>query len=457
MESEERDIMGLIACAPWREAVTYRETWPHEYVVIQKDNQQELLAEFCRRLLRGEGVAGRFFHQTRSYLFLGDYKYWVMDEFEDIDPESYDSVLNRALLFKDRRDFVIQRGDNANRKEASAMATQPLGRIGEVPIKQIWPDEARNFTVWLSEPENLQLLGDALELNLELVKREAPVGRYRLDILAREKEFGGRNVAIENQIGWSDHGHLGQLLTYSAGHGAGVVVWIAREFTDEHRAAIEWLNQCTTGHFEFYAVEIHAVRIGDSIPAPEFRVMAFPSGWPKEKQHTPIASSPENDRYRTFHQPMMEDLQELGFTSEIEAEAERYLDLISGLEIEGYEECVYYGVCLDDWYGIQAAEAYGKAWIYLWFRGGRGFVNQTFEVMKEQMVEIETEFGAELDWWRIDRRWNIAAVRIGMDCSIDDPQEKHDETRTWMLETLPRLREVLNPRLERILAEMEEA
>ena len=82
------------------------------------------------------------------------------------------------------------------------------------------------------------------------------------------------------------------------------------------------------------------------------------------------------------------------------------------------------------------------------------FVNRTFEVMKEQMGGIETEFGAKLDWWRIDRRWNIAAVRIGMDCSIDDPQEKHDETRAWMLETLPRLREVFNPRLEKILAEI---
>ena len=117
MESHQPDIMELIAHAPWREAVTYRETWPHEYVVIQKDVQQKLLAEFCRRVLRGEGVEGRFFHQSRQYRILGDYKYWVMDEVEDIDPETYDSVLNRALLFKDRRDFIISRGDTAKREE----------------------------------------------------------------------------------------------------------------------------------------------------------------------------------------------------------------------------------------------------------------------------------------------------------------------------------------------------
>ena len=112
-----KDIMGLIASAPWREADTYRETWPHEYVVIQKDGQQELLAEFCRRVLRGEGIEGHFFHQVRPYLFLGGYKYWVMTAVEHIGPESYDGVLNRAPLFRDRRDFAIRRGDTAQREE----------------------------------------------------------------------------------------------------------------------------------------------------------------------------------------------------------------------------------------------------------------------------------------------------------------------------------------------------
>ena len=96
-DANSQDIMELIARASWREAVTYRETWPHEYVVIRRDGQQELLAEFCRRVLQGEGIEGHFFHQTRPYLFLAGYKYWVMDDVQDIDPETYDSVLNRAL------------------------------------------------------------------------------------------------------------------------------------------------------------------------------------------------------------------------------------------------------------------------------------------------------------------------------------------------------------------------
>ena len=81
-------IMELIASAPWREAVTYRETWPHQYVVVKRDGQQELLAAFCERITRGEGVECQFFHQRRQYLFLGDYKYWIMVECSDIDRKS---------------------------------------------------------------------------------------------------------------------------------------------------------------------------------------------------------------------------------------------------------------------------------------------------------------------------------------------------------------------------------
>ena len=109
------DIMVLIAQAPWREAVTYRHSWPHEYVVVKKDGQETLLAAFCARIAAGEGVECRFFNQTRKYLFLGGYKYWTMTDCSDIDLDTNDYVMNRALLYKDRRDFVIKPGDTGMR------------------------------------------------------------------------------------------------------------------------------------------------------------------------------------------------------------------------------------------------------------------------------------------------------------------------------------------------------
>ena len=109
-------IIELITSAPWREAVTCRETWPHEYVVVNRDGQHQLLTAFCERISRGDGVECQFIHQKRNYLFLGNYKYWTMTECSEIDLDADDVVLNRALLHRDRRDFVIQEGDTGKQE-----------------------------------------------------------------------------------------------------------------------------------------------------------------------------------------------------------------------------------------------------------------------------------------------------------------------------------------------------
>ena len=113
MSDSDKSIVELIASAPWREAVTYRETWPHEYVLTEKDDQRQLLAAVCERFRAGEGVAGRFFRMENTYLFICDPKYWLMTAYNDIDAygDEGDYVLNRAPLYRDRRDFVVQPGD----------------------------------------------------------------------------------------------------------------------------------------------------------------------------------------------------------------------------------------------------------------------------------------------------------------------------------------------------------
>ena len=109
------ELTKLIVRAPWREAVTYRETWPHEYVVIKKDKQELLLAAVCERFCAGEGVNGRFFSMKNRYLFIGYYKYWLMTPCHEIDLEKDDYVLNRALIYRDRGDFLIRDGDDGRR------------------------------------------------------------------------------------------------------------------------------------------------------------------------------------------------------------------------------------------------------------------------------------------------------------------------------------------------------
>ena len=106
----------LIDSAPWREAITYRETWPHEYVMSESDRQRELLAAICDRFRASEGVDCRFFSRTNSYLFIGEYKYWLMTHWDEIKPD-VNYVINRARLYRDRRDFVIQRGDTGKHED----------------------------------------------------------------------------------------------------------------------------------------------------------------------------------------------------------------------------------------------------------------------------------------------------------------------------------------------------
>ena len=123
------NLTELIARAPWREAVTYRDTWPHEYVLTEKDGQQELLDAVCERFRAGEGVASRFFKMNNTYLFIGEHKYWFMTDYNDIDPynDEGDYVLNRARLYRDRRDFVIQPGDTGRPDEYPVSPAHPAG------------------------------------------------------------------------------------------------------------------------------------------------------------------------------------------------------------------------------------------------------------------------------------------------------------------------------------------
>lgn len=152
-----------------------------------------------------------------------------------------------------------------------------LGRLVTLKATEVWGNEPQFFTPWLAQ--NLDLLADALQIDeLELKGTEVAAGDFRLDILAEDTE--GHPVLIENQFGPTDHRHLGQLISYVASQvGRATVVWVAERFKEDHRAAIDWLNASTIDDFDFFAVEIEALQIGDSDPAPFFNVVAKPNAW----------------------------------------------------------------------------------------------------------------------------------------------------------------------------------
>ena len=146
-------------------------------------------------------------------------------------------------------------------------------------MREVWAHEARDFTRWLLD--NVDVLADVLEMELELTQAEYQVGGFALDLIGTDLTSGA-TVIVENQLEQSDHSHLGQLLTYAGGTDPMTIVWCAPSFRDEHRAAIDWLNERTDEKTRFFAVEVSAVRIDDSRPAPLFRLLAQPNDWSKQ-------------------------------------------------------------------------------------------------------------------------------------------------------------------------------
>ena len=315
------------------------------------------------------------------------------------------------------------------------MTNPTLGKIRPVGVREVWPHEAEDFTPWLAQ--NLSELGKALRMDLELVHQEEQVGDFSLDIRAREVNQDCV-VAIENQLEWTDHSHLGQLLTYAAGVDARIVVWLASEFREEHRAAIDWLNNWTSEEVQFYGVEVHVIKIGDSLPAPQFRPVAFPNGWSRRTRTVSRTTSPENQRYRDFFQPLVDDLRREGFTDQAYAKASR--DQSFSSEIPGIQY-------------VAELAARKEAWVYLFIHNteDKKLNLSLFDALKEEGNTVEKAMGTELQWLRREG-FGYPVIGLSRHGSIDDPEDKLAEIRAWMLDYLVKSKEVFDPRLRRMIS-----
>lgn len=160
-----------------------------------------------------------------------------------------------------------------------------LGRLEKIDLRTYWKKEDTDFTPWLAGEENIQLLSETIDIELEVQSQEEGVGPFRADILCIDTA-NNHYVLIENQLEKTDHTHLGQLMTYAAGLDAVNIVWIAQKFTEEHRAALDWLNRITDDTFNFFGIEIELFKIGDSLAAPMFNLVSKPNDWAKSVKKT---------------------------------------------------------------------------------------------------------------------------------------------------------------------------
>ena len=300
-----------------------------------------------------------------------------------------------------------------------------LGTIKTVAIQEVWRREASDFTPWLAF--NLSYLSDKLEMELTADKTEASVGDFSSDIVARDLSTN-RIVIIENQYGQSDHRHLGQIITYAAGKGAGAVVWVAENIRPEHRVAIDLLNRGMKSVLQFYAVEASVIQIDNSRPAFTLDVICAPD----EEENLPPTGGvglPERyQKYLTFFQGLLDELNRRHFTRARKAQPQNWYTFTS----ENSNVFTY---------GFSFAQ-HRRVRAEVYIDSGRADMNkQLFDLLFAQKGAIETAMGTALEWERLDERRasRIAVYRPG---SIDAPTEELQEIQTWAIVNLERFKSV---------------
>lgn len=300
-----------------------------------------------------------------------------------------------------------------------------LGRIERVDLRQIWTSEAIDFTPWLALPDNLVLLGDALDLELELEAQEKSVGPFRADILC--KDIGtGAWVLIENQLERTDHTHLGQLLTYASGLEAVTVVWIAARFTEEHRSTLDWLNKITDESFRFFGLEVELWRIGSSPVAPKFNIVSKPNNWSRS---VAVAARAIEDTELSETRVMQRDYWE-AFHLTLEATGGR----VSGSRKPQPASWMNYSIGRSRFtLGAVMLRSRRQVRAELYLAGNRA--KDFFALLESEKPTIERELGYALNWEPLPE---------GIECRISicldnaDPEDASDWPRQhqWLAERL---------------------
>ena len=317
------------------------------------------------------------------------------------------------------------------------MTDKQLSRLKQVELRDIWESEPDHFTPWLAE--NLDLLGDTLGIELELEEQEKGVGPYRADIVCKEE--GTDNwVLIENQLEATDHTHLGQILTYAAGLNAVTIAWIARRFTDEHRATLDWLNENSTDNIQFFGLEIEVWRIGGSPSAPKFNVVAKPNTWtkggPSRTQELSPGKRLQLDFWIGFREYVLEHGTRIRPTK---PQAQNWINM--GVGRSGFHLAAiasFYDSAIDSWSSHEL-----RAQLEV---NHRNYAKEHFQLLSRHKAEIEGQMGEALVWHNPDDA-RACRIFVQQSTNLEDLNARNDQY-AWLLEKLEKLHEVFVERIQ---------
>ena len=308
--------------------------------------------------------------------------------------------------------------------------TEMIGRLKKVPLRAIWPNERNDFTPWLAE--NIDVLNETISLSLSIEEREhRPAERLSVDLLG-EAESG--LVVIENQLGPSDHDHLGKLITYLTAIDAKVGIWIVADPKPEHINAISWLNESYSA--SFYLIKLEAIQIGDSLPAPMLTLIVGPS---EESEQAGETKKELEERHLLRHR----------FWTQLLDHAKERTPLHANISPSKQS---------DLWTTVKSGLSFGyvirqhgsSAELYI-DRGKNadGENSEIFDTLEKAKGEIEEAFGEPLEWQPLEGK---RACRIGKHFSLGGyrDEEKWQEIQAAMIDAMIRLDRAFRPHIDKL-------
>lgn len=311
-----------------------------------------------------------------------------------------------------------------------------FNKLSNVDLREAWASESSDFTPWLSKEENINELGNTIGLDLTFENSEHNVGPYRADIICKD-QVSDDIVLIENQLERTNHKHLGQILTYASGTKAKTIVWIASEFTDEHRATLDWLNNHTSESFNFFGIEIELLKIGESDIAPNFKLVSKPNDWSKD-----------GSSYKPYNLQSSNSDRQIACKDYWQHTASMIKENKSFLKAQKPRAQHWYNVAV----GKQGFKIAGTVKTKANTIGAEIYISdnkQAFKDLESQKREIEAELGLELSWEYLEGKKASRIAIYREDANLYD-ESRWNEYAEWHVSIFERLHKVFSPRIKNL-------
>ena len=316
--------------------------------------------------------------------------------------------------------------------------TPELGRLERIDLREVWQTEDQDFTPWLAQDENIAILAETLNMDLEVEAQEKNVGPFRADILCRDANSPDHEswVLIENQLERTDHTHLGQLLTYAAGLRTVTIIWVAQRFTDEHRAALDWLNEITSKRYQFFGLEVELWQIGESLAAPKFNIVSKPNEWTRKAGAAKSSTGGDSERgavYRRYWTEFSEHLAKRNSPiAPRQPQPQQWMDFAIGRT--------------DFWQAAMLRRKERRVSVYLSLSGDDSVAHM--ELLLQDRESIDAALGDALQWRHLAKSCQLLLVNP-READLDNPADWPWQHK-WLSETLEKFDLALRQRVAKL-------